>query len=140
MDTLRFYVYLCIFQIKGFPAEDASDSSKIAPVYEDIYVADETGKQPPTSDGSESKSSQESAVEQSDDDSGKQPAMAGDILNTFKKPFININQGRNGWPEENLILKLMGGHSDDIAEGGTPYQLSVRSLGFTRNFNTCTKI
>ena len=69
----------------------------------------------------------------SDDNSRKEPNMAEDIVNTFKKPFININQVRNGWSEENLILKIMGTSYDDIEEGGIPYQSSVRSLGFTVN-------
>ena len=56
-----------------------------------------------------------------------------DIVNTFKKPFININQVRNGWPEESLILKIMGTSPDNIEEGGTPYQSSVRSFGFIVN-------
>lgn len=47
-----------------------------------------------------------------------------------RRPFININQIRNGWPEENLILKLMGTSYDDTEEGGIPYQPSVRSIGF----------
>ena len=74
-----------------------------------------------------------------DENSVKEPHMGGDIVNTFKKPFININQVRNGWPEENLILKIMGTSQDDIEEGGTPYQSSVRSLGFTTHLNTSTK-
>ena len=64
----------------------------------------------------------------SDDNSGKesQSPMTGDILNTFNKPIIKINQVRNGWQEKNLILKIMGTSHDDIEEGGTPYQSSVR--------------
>ena len=123
MSTLKCYVLLCIFPIKVFP------------VYEDIYHADKPRKEPSNSDGIESKST----TEQSDDKSEKEPHMPGGIVNTFKKPFININQVRNGWPEESLILKIMGTSPDNIEEGGTPYQSSVRSLGFTTHLNTSTK-
>ena len=130
MGTFKFYVYLCIFSFKVFAAEDDSDSSKTAPVYEDIYydtgmTQDETEKQP-ISDESESKST----AEQTNDNSGKQPQTAGDIVNVFKKPFININQDRTGWPEEKLISKLMG-NSFAETEGGNSYQPSVRSFGLT---------
>ena len=130
MGTFKFYVYLCIFPFKVFAAEDDSDSSKTAPVYEDIYydtgmTQDETEKQP-ISDESESKST----AEQTNDNSGKQPQTAGDIVNVFKKPFININQDRTGWPEEKLISKLMG-NSFAETEGGNSYQPSVRSFGLT---------
>ena len=131
MGTLKFYVYLCIFSFKVFGAKDDSDSSKTAPVNEDIYydtgmTQDETGKQLPLSDESESKS----ISEQPNDNPGKQPQTAGDIVNNFKKPFININQDRTGWPEEKLISKLLG-KSFAETEGGNSYQSSVRSFGLT---------
>ena len=135
MGTLKVYFCLCIFSFIVFAAKDDSDSSKTAPVNEDIYydigmTQDETGKQPPISDESESKST----AEQTNDNSGKQPQTAGDIVNVFKKPFININQDRTGWPEEKLISKLMG-NSFAETEGGNSYQPSVRSFGFISKFS-----
>ena len=138
MGTFKFYVYLCIFPTTICQVKDDSGGS-IELIYEDTNHDDGTGKQPPISDGSGSKSTQDSTAEQSDDNSGKQPQMAGDIVNTFKKPFININQGRIGWPEENLIQKLMGISNVDMEEGSTPYKSSVRSFGFTTQFNTPKK-
>ena len=134
MGSLKFYVYLCIFSFKVVAAKDDSDSSQTAPVNEDIYYVtgmtqDETGKQPPIPDESESKST----AEQTNDNSGKQTQTAGDIVNNFKKPFININQDRTGWPEEKLISKLMG-NSFAETEGGNSYQPSVRSFGFIGKF------
>ena len=141
MGIFKFYVYLCIFSFKVFAAEDDSDSSKTAPVYEDIYydqgmTQDETEKQPPISGASDSKSTQDSTAEQNDANSGKQPQMAGDIVNTFKKPFISLNQGRIGWPEEELIEKLMGISHVDMAEESISYKPSVRLFGFTTHFYT----
>ena len=123
MGTLKFYVYLYILPITICQVKDDPGGS-IEQEYENFYE-EETGKQPP--EGSESKST----AQQTDDNTGKQSQSAGDIVNVFKKPFINLNQDRRGWPEEKLIFKLMG-RSFAETEGGNSYQPSVRSFGFTK--------
>lgn len=125
MGTLKFYVYLCILPIAFCQVKDDPGGS-IEPESEDFYYEEGTGKQPPASEGSESKPTEQ----QTDDNSGKQSQSAGDIVNVFKKPFINLNQDRRGWPEEKLIFKLMGSSFAET-EGGNSYQPSVRSFGFT---------
>ena len=121
MGTFKFYVYLCIFPTTICQVKDESGGSGW--FEEDINHDDGTGKQPPISDGSESKSSQDFTTEH-------RPQMAGAIGNTFKKPFINLNQERTGWPEEKLISKLMGNTFAETEEGNS-YQPSVRSFGLT---------
>ena len=123
MGTLKFYVYLCILPIAFCQVKDDPGGS-IEPESEDFYYEEGTGKQPPVSEGSESKSTAQQI------DTGKQSQSAGDIVNVFKKPFINLNQDRRGWPEEKLIFKLMGSSFAET-EGGNSYQPSVRSFGFT---------
>ena len=125
MGTLKFYVYLCILPSTCICQVKDDPGGSIGPESGDYHYEDGTGKQPPVSEGSESKST----AQQTDDNSGKQTQSAGDIVNVFKKPFINLNQDRRGWPEEKLIFKLMGSSFAEI-EGGNSYQPSVRSFGF----------
>ena len=126
MGTLKFYVYLCILPSTCICQVKDDPGGSIGPESGDYHYEDGTGKQPPVSEGSESKST----AQQTDDNSGKQTQSAGDIVNVFKKPFINLNQDRRGWPEEKLIFKLMGSSFAET-EAGNSYQPSVRSFGFT---------
>ena len=126
MGTLKFYVYLCILPITCICQVKDDPGGSIEQEYENFYE-EGTGKQLSVSEGSESKST----AQQTDDNTGKQTQSAGDIVNVFKKPFINLNQDRRGWPEEKLIFKLMGSSMAET-EAGNAYQPSVRSFGFTK--------